>query len=271
MKKAIPYRITLPLVIFSLLMITIFMLFLVRKDDPRLEDADNSYRSGEAAKTISARKQAFNESLQLYQELEQEYHPIFGDGKLYYNIGNTYFQLEEYPWAVFNYLRAQMLRPRDEKVISNLVIAQEKLSLEKTTYASSAFSKIFFFHSYLSLPERLQVFFFLSLLALGFTSAVLWFTNPWLKRAMWVTLLFAGVFLSSIAYTQYFSSVRAVLIQSSDLYRDAGTQYAKVGDTPLAAGMQVEVIDSLPDGKWVKIVTPKGDPGYVPYEAIRLL
>lgn len=271
MKKVIPYRITLPLVLFFLVLITVFMLFLVRKGDPRLEDADNSYRRGEAAKTISARKQAFNEALQLYQELEQEYHPIFGNGRLYYNIGNTYFQLEEYPWAIFNYLRTQMLRPRDEKVTSNLAIAQEKLSLEKTDHSTNAFSKVFFFHSYFSLPERLQVFFFLSLLAFGLTSAVLWFPNPWLKRGMWISLLLAGIFLSSIAYTQYFSPVRAVLVQSSDLYRDAGTQYAKVGEAPLPAGIQVEVVDSLPDGKWLKIVTPQGDPGFVSHEVIRLL
>lgn len=271
MKKAIPYYITIPLILFALALITVFMLFVIRQDDPRLRDADNSYRLGEVAKTVAARKQAFNEALRIYQELEQEYHPTFGNGRLYYNIGNTYFQLEEYPWAILNYLRAQTLMPRDEKATSNLAIAQRKLSLEKADSDSKNVSRLPFFRSYLSLPERLQVFFLLSLLALGFTSAVIWFPKPWLKRGMWVSLFLAGIFLVSLAYTQYFSPLRAVLVQSSDLYRDGGRQYAKVGDTPLPAGVQVEVIDSLPNGKWLKIVSPKGDPGFVPREAIRLL
>ncbi|MBA3815138.1 MAG: hypothetical protein H0X29_01180 [Parachlamydiaceae bacterium] len=271
MKLAIPYRISVPLVLCALVIIIVLMLFLIRQDDPRLADADNSYRRGEEAKTISDRKVAFNESLQIYQELEKEYHPNFGSGRLYYNIGNTYFQLEEYPWAIFNYLRAQKLMPRNEKVISNLGIAQEKLSIEKTNNKSTAFSKVFFFYTYLSLPERLQVFFLFSLLAFVLTSAVLWFSNSWLKRAMWISLLLLGISVLSLAYSQYFEPVRAVLVQASDLYRDGGTEYAKVGEAPLEAGTEVEVISSLPNGKWLKIVTPKGDPGFVPGETIRIL
>jgi tetratricopeptide (TPR) repeat protein len=270
MKKAIPYRISLPLVGCSLVIIVMITLFLIRQDDPRLAKADESYRRGEAAKTIAERKHAFNEALQLYQELEMDYHPKFGTGKLYYNIGNTYFQLEEYPWAILNYLRAQMLMPRNEKVTSNLAIAQAKLSIEKTT-SKSAFSNVFFFYSYLSLPERLQVFFCLCLLAFCFSSAAIWIANTWLRRIMWISLFFMGIVLLSIAYTQYFSPLNAVLVQSSDLYRDAGRQYAKVGETPVPAGIQVEVIDTLSNGKWLKIVTPTGDIGFIPNEVIRIL
>lgn len=270
MKRAMPYYISIPVIFFALIIITVLMLFLIRQDDPRLADAENNYHKGEAAKTIDARKQAFNESLSLYQELEHEFHPKFGNGRLYYNLGNTYFQLEEYPWAIFNYLRAQALMPREEKATTNLALARGKLSLENNN-SINVFSKVFFFHSYLSLPERLQLFFLVSFLACCLTSAVIWFPNDWLKRGMWVSLFFVGICLLSLAYTQYFSPLRAVLVQSSDLYRDAGTQYAKVGNAPLSAGIQVEVIGSLPDGKWLKIVSPQGDPGFVPSEVIRII
>lgn len=270
MKKAMLYRTGLMLIILAILGVAASLPFLARNDDPRLADADYNYRRGEAAKTIADRKQAFNASLQLYQSLEREYHPRFGSGRLYYNIGNAYFQLEEYPWAILNYLRAQALMPRNEKVLSNLALAQEKLTIDKDgpTYP---FSKLFFFHNYLSLPERLQVFFLLSIATFGLMSAVIWYPNPWIKRVMWFCAILAGIFLLSLIYTQYFSPVRAVLVQSSDLYRDAGMQYAKVGEVPLSAGTQVEVIDTAQNGKWLKIITPKNDPGFVPQEAIRIL
>lgn len=271
MKKAIPYYITIPLILFVLALISLFTLFVTRQDDPRVRDADDSYRSGEAAKTVASRKQAFNEALRIYLELEHEYHPTFGNGRLYYNIGNTYFQLEEYPWAIYNYLRAQSLMARDEKATSNLGIAQDKLSLEKVdSNAKNSFS-LFFLRSYISLPERIQIFFLLSLFAFGFASSVIWYPNSWLNRGMWIALGLAGILLASLAYTQYFSPLRAVLVESSDLYRDGGMQYAKVGEAPLPAGSQVEVIDGMPNGQWLKIVSPKGDPGFVPREAIRLL
>jgi len=270
MKLAIPYRITIPLVVFVLAVITSLMLYLFRQNDPRLADAEASYRKGEVAKTISDRKQAFNDSLLIYQELEQDYHPTFGDGKLYYNIGNTYFQLEEYSWAIFNYLRAQKLMPRDEKPSLNLEIAQDKLSLKKSD-PQTFFSKVFFFHTYLSLPERLQLFFLFSLIAFLISSAVIWLPNVWLARGKWISLFVAGIFLLSIAYTQYFSPLQGVLVQSTDLYRDAGTEYAKVGKSPLSAGLEVEVIETVPNGKWLKIIGPQGDPGFVSSEVIRIL
>lgn len=266
----IPKKISWPFIIFFTLILVVMTLFLVREDDPRIEDAEKSYHIGESTKAIAARKKAFNAALNDYLDLEQRYNPQYGTGKLFYNIGNTYFQLEEYPQAILYFLKAQTLMPRDDAIRHNLEAAQDKLSLKKSPEVN-AFYKVFFFHNYLSLPERLQVFFVSSLLAIILASTYLWIKNVWFERALFVVLFIAACTLLSLGYTRYISPIEAVMVKSSDLYLDAGTQYAKVGNKPLPAGTQVEVISPPSNEKWFKVRTPNGDPGYVPQEAIRII
>lgn len=270
MKYAIPRNISLPLSFFVLLVLSVLAMYLTRENDPRIHDAEKSYQDGETAKTIAARKQAFNTTLDVYLDLEQSYHPQFGTGKLFYNIGNTYFQLEEYPHAILYFLKAKALMPREDAVQQNLRAAQEKLGLEKAPEVN-AFSNVFFFHHHLSLPERLQILFSLTLLTTIIASAYLWLNNQWIIRSLYVVLLLTTCFLLSVAYTRYFTPIDAVMIKSSDLYLDAGTQYAKVGNKPLAAGTQVEVIGLEVNGKWFKVRSPNGNPGYIPQETFRII
>ena len=140
-----------------------------RSEESRVQAANALYASGEVAKTIDARQKAFNQALDLYLALEHDYHPSFGNGRLYYNIGNTYYQLGQYPWAILYYERALALAPRDERVRQNLVLAQEKLSLPHAE-PINAFATLFAWHSNLSLPERLQLFFVCGMISLLFCS-----------------------------------------------------------------------------------------------------
>lgn len=270
MRYDIPHKISLPLTVFVLIILVVATLFLIRQTDPRILDADKSYAAGESAATVSTRKQAFNSALEEYLDLEQDYNPQFGTGRLYYNIGNTYFQLEEYPLAVLYFLRAQALMPREEKVQQNLEITQDKLNLAKPAPAN-AFSNVFFFHSRLSLPERLQLFFGLSLFTLLFTSAFLWLNNRWIKNGIFLSLALTACMLLSLGYSRYISPIEAVIVRSTDLYRDAGKQYARANEQPLPAGSQVEVLDSQINGKWFKVRLANNDLGFIPDDAVRLV
>lgn len=77
------------------------------KEDKALE----SYEKGD-----------FNQALTLYKKEDKS-------GELYYNLGNTYYQLGQYPWAIFYYYRALSLRPGDIRIENNLKVTQEKLEI----------------------------------------------------------------------------------------------------------------------------------------------
>jgi len=235
-----------------------------------MNGAQKSYEQAENETNAVKRKAAFNHSLESFLALEKKYSPTMGNGKLYYDIGNNFFQLEEYPWAILYFDKAAVLRPRDDRVEQNLLAAQSKLQIAPKK-EDSPIKKVFFFHNYLSIPERLQLFVALGIVALLFASLYLWLDNRWSNWLMEIFLGLGTILLLSLAYSYYFSPVEAVLVKSSALYRDAGEQYAKVKEEPVASGNKVTVLDQTDSGKWMKVQTSDGSVGYIPYEAVRII
>lgn len=240
----------------------------ITMDDIR--EANELYSSGEQATTIAKRKEAFNQALAVYLHADEVFHPEFGNGKLYYNIANTYFQLGEYPQAILYYYRALKLHPRDSKFKRNLLIAEGKAGIipgpEETTL-----QRLLFFHSQFSLPERLRLFFVLSLILLLLLSIYLW-----KRRRGWKLMAqFAGVLwlimLCSVLFTRYFSPIEGVLVHPSLLYRDAGMQYATVDDQPVLSGTKVRVLEASQEGKWLKVITPSDQIGYISSADLNLI
>lgn len=269
MRKLPPF-LMIPLIIFSGLVIAGILSLFGRHGDVRVGEADSQYVAGETAATIAERKEAFNRALELYSNLETDYDPKLGTGRLYYNIANTYFQLEEYPLAILYYQRAKLLLPRDHVVDANLAAAQTKLNIAAKA-DKNAFSRLLFFHFYLSKPERLQLFFIFSAAVLICFVAYLWVPKRVLRILTILFLSVAILFSLSLAYSYYFSDVEAVMIHSSILRRDAGVQYAKVTTQPIPAGTKVDVLELYPDRNWFKIATPSREVGYVPQDSLRII
>lgn len=264
-----------PFVIVCLLAVFVCFINIIKnlmEENPakQLQIAQEQYIAGEQATTAMERKKLFNEALQIFLQLDEKYQPQFGNGKLYFDIANSFFQLEEFPLAILYYERTVALRPRDDKVGRNLAIAQQQLKLVPDNTVSP-FQQLFFFHNYLSLPERLQLFSCLAIIAVGLGSGFFWTKNLWLYRSALGMGVLCGLLLLSLGYTHYISPERGILIQASSLYRDSGEQYAKVREEPLIAGMNLKVLDVSYSGKWLQVQTPEGLVGYVPNSSVRLI
>jgi tetratricopeptide (TPR) repeat protein len=263
-----------PLFLFGLGIVFVIFIHLIVSQfdtvDQELNQSYAAYEKGEQASDIATRKEAFNQSLSIYKHLETTYSPEFGNGKLYYNIANNYFQLSEYPQAVLYYLRAKNLMPRDEKVQNNLDKTLNKLGVKQESQ-ESVFDKVFFFHNRLSLPERLQIFFILSTLLFILASTYIWRPFFGLKAFIAITSLVALLLFFSIFYTQFISPSYAVILKANLLYQDAGQQYANVLDEPILPGTEVKVLEVIKEGKWIKIATPDGTVGFIPYESLQVI
>lgn len=235
-----------------------------------IEEAEKDYAEGEKATVIAERKTNFNKALKTFILLETKYQPVYGNGKLYFDIANTYYQLGEYPQSVYYYERALALNPRKEETRANLSLVLEKLNI-KPAGEESVFSKVFFFHYFLSLPERLTLFFIFGMATILLLSAFIWTRWRWLHFLIALTALAAFLLLSSVSYSRYFAPIEGVIVQAAVIYRDAGEQYAKATDKPISPGLKVEVLDKRQGGRWLKILTPEGTLGYVKQEAVRVI
>ncbi|MBS4169065.1 hypothetical protein [Parachlamydia sp. AcF125] len=236
-------------------------LFLIRENLQKdLSKVENAYQAGERATTLSERKKAFNQALEGYLQLEVTYHPLYGNGKLYYNLGNTYFQLSEYPLAILYYEKALNLLSDPVKAEENLRISRQKLEIESTPHRVNVFQSLVFFHKW-PLPTRLQGLSLSLILITGCLSLFIWYPYPGIHSLCGCLATVALILLGSALYSRFFSSVDAIVTHPTFLFREAGAQYAKVREDPLIAGSKVEVLDFSKKG-WIKIATSQGEVGY---------
>lgn len=235
-----------------------------------LKKAEDSYTFGEQAKTIADRKDGFNQALAIYLELNNRFNPSYGNGKLYFNIANTYFQLEEFPLAVYYYTKAKNLRPRDENVKRNLELTLRKIGLEYKE-KSSFMRDFILLQTFLSLPYRLCILFSLTIVLFILCSTRIFVANKYLNSAIIVFGLSSILILASIFDSLFLQATQAIITKPVQLSRDAGEQYAKVMDQPVPAGSLVEVVDVVNGGLWLKITTEEGIFGFVPYSSAKLL
>lgn len=269
--KSIPLWFKIQFFVFISLLVLILGILAFRTGDMHaVNQAEDYYRKGEIAATIYARKEAFNHALEIFLTLDSKYHPDFGTGRLQFNIANTYFQLSEYPFSILYYKRAENLMPRSPLVKRNLSQARAKAGL-KISENLNHLMDLFLLKPFLSLPERIQVFTALSILTLIFASAWLWTKKPWISKAAIVFLIPAFVFLLNLAVSHYFSSIEAVLVKTAELRRDAGMEFAPVGEGTVLGGTIVEVVGTSPNGKWLKVIIPGGDFGFMPSEAVKIV
>jgi tetratricopeptide (TPR) repeat protein len=259
------------LISFSVLICAYIYLQLPTKQDQKiLTEAFQDYVEGEQSQKFGSREENFNNALLLYTQIERKYNSRYSDGKLFYNIGNSFFQLSQYPWAALYYYKALDLMPTDQNVKDNLAITQAKLGLSISQ--KNPFSrKLFFLHYNYSIPNRLMAFFVIGLILLGFLSLYIWKPRNWLKSLnVLIGFCLSAIFIS-LMISQYFTPLRAMVVHASAIYKDAGEQYMKVTEQPVKAGQLIEVLDILEEGKWLKIITPDGVLGFVPAESIRLI
>lgn len=235
--------------------------------DDRLDDAYRIYVAGERAQSNQERSQRFNEALSLYSVLANEYPNV---GELQFNTANAYYQLGEYGWAILHYYRALSDLPREERVLNNLNIAAQKAGVPGKA-GTTPTEYLLYPHYRMSIGERIETTFLLSLLAFLCWSAYIWGGSGVLRGlATLLTTLAAGILLS-LAISQYAAPIEAIVVRSATLHTDAGKHYAEVMERPVLAGSKVIVLEVNEDGRWLKIATPQGIVGFAENDRLRII
>lgn len=213
-----------------------------------VEQIEKAYQEGVNSPTVAGKEESFNKSLQLMQQLGWD------SGELYYDMGNAYYQLEQYPWALFYYLKANKAAPRDQTVRQNISETLQKLELPNETYASWI---------PLSISEELLIAQLLILLTTLFVSWRIWFKDYVAKLLMKVFLILTVIFLVIIGMQHYMTPIEGVLANAAILYKHPDVQSERVFLDPLPPGTILQIIGATEQGDWTKIVNENGVVGYV--------
>ena len=215
-----------------------------------------------------------------YQIAKDKYEQILDSGKqsaaLYYNLGNTYFQLKDNGKAMLNYERAKRLKPNDKDIANNILLIHKNLSKKVNTYPV-----IFYKQWWQNILNIFSSFIWsiLCILALWgcFALGILFLksNNDIKKRkrsfgsalALFVLSLLFFVFAFN-KYQLETDSTYAVLTKENTSFKKDAAGNAEVLDE-LPAGIKVHIEDKIED--WVKILLTDDRTGWVKKENLEVI
>lgn len=214
-----------------------------------------------------------------YQKAIDYYLGILENGKhsseLYFNLGNTYYKLNQIAPSIYNYEKALLLSPNDAEIKNNLSYAQNMTLDAIETLPETGLAKI-----YKSITEIMSfdewsytAVVFMILFALLYI-AFYYFRYATQKRIAFISSI-AALFISlgsaAFAFVQYndFKSDQPAIVFSSEVQIKAEPNQRSEQIFILHEGTKVNVLEELNEWKKIKIVD--GKTGWVTSESIRLL
>ena len=195
------------------------------------------------------------------------------NSKLFYNLANTYHQLDDIGRAIVNYRRAERLDPVDPNVLRNLEHARSRRQdkLDSNT-GGQALKTLLFWHYELSVSTRVRLFasgwlIFWTLLLMRSVG------QDWVPREIAMgSGVVAALFLISLAYdgAAARSTIEGVIVAPDTIARQGdGQSYEPAFRDPLHAGAEFEVLETRPD--WYRVELPDGRRCWLPERDVELV
>jgi tetratricopeptide (TPR) repeat protein len=255
-------RLLLNLIFYIPLILAIFSL---EAQENLVQQANQQYAQAIQASHFQERKNAFNQALHLYLKIEQE---EGSSPQLNQAIADTYFQLGEYAWSILYNERAKEEDPQNLLIQTHLSLAQNKLGI--SPIKESSFEN-FLLSSYFSLDQRMYLFLFCALFFLVVLTTFIWKPCYLFKILSFVAASLTLYGFLNLIISLYIAPIYAILITSTSLYRAPDFEEPQLSTLPILAGNKVEVIESVQNGNWLKVIDHQGQVGYLPHQTIRLI
>ncbi|MDI6802933.1 MAG: tetratricopeptide repeat protein [Bacteroidota bacterium] len=227
----------------------------------QFEQANYLYRNGD-----------FKNAAILYEKIV---HNGYHNSELYYNLGNTYFKLDETGKAILYYERAKKIYPNDEDINFNLKIANLKV-VDKI----EAIPQLFFIEWWYSASKAFSsdtwAIFTLTTIWLGIILLLLFriSKSPFTRRAFF----FGGIFIVAIAGFSLIFSIQQNKSEKSESMAIVFSPSVTVKSSPdeagtdlflLHEGVKVEMVDKV--GNWFKIKLVDGKIGWLPEKDVEVI
>jgi len=195
-----------------------------------------------------------------FQSLVEDYG--IENGKLYYNIGNAYYEAGEKGKAVLYYRKAERLIPAFMDLKYNLNLARQELNLSKPEkeWWSDIARGLFFWHFLFDYPSRRLVSIGLFTL-FWFLIFLMIFNKHFLIRlALIINLVGFIAFGSSIllsVYGLFLTDAGVIISEKAQTRKGPGYSYEKVYKQELPGGTEFHLLKK--QGEWWKVRLSNGD------------
>jgi tetratricopeptide (TPR) repeat protein len=278
---------TLMSIFFSVTVFTICALLLsgTVKNELLADDLDNATVSDLYSQAREFFRQANiksakseDEAVSLYKKSAMRYERLIKEGgiqngKIYYNLGNIYFKINDIGRAILNYRRAEQYIPNDSNLKQNLKYARgQRTDKIEEKQETKVLKTLFFWHYDLSVKTRIMLFtiFF----AFVWISACLriFFKKSFLFWVITVCAIISIMLSGSLGAEEYFlKKTRPGVILSTETVARKGNSetYEPSFKEPLHAGTEFTLIENR--GDWYQIELPDSRTCWVASDDVELV
>jgi len=202
-------------------------------------------------------QELYRKALLRYERLVKE---GVRNGKLYYNIGNTYYRLDDIGRAILNYRRAELFIPEDLELEEslNFVLTKRRDSIEEKQ-KKQVLKTLVFWHYDISAKVKLWLFGVLYSVSfiMGAVQIVQFrsFSNWWIGAPFLIAVLLGGsLMIERLAQSE---NRMGVLVDYEVTARKGdGDTYQPSFEDPLHAGTEFRLIEDR--GQWYHIEVADG-------------
>lgn len=209
-------------------------------------------------------KKDYATAIQLYETIVETGNV---NADLYYNLGNAYLKNEQLAQSILYYERALRLNPTNKDIIHNIAFANQKIIDDMEVMPELIVLKwMHNFHSLFS-SNTWAVIAFICCVAMFVVGGLMLVSRIHKRRIylLFVSLIFfvflaASITFSILQYQQFNRSNEAIITQISVVVKSmpdqSGTDLFTVHE-----GLKVKISDKV--GKWVEVVFPNGNKGWI--------
>lgn len=234
---------------------------------------------------VTAQENAlFNNATAAYNDGDYEkaigfYNSILEEGQhsasLYFNLGNSYYKLNDIAQSIYYYEKALLLAPEDKEIKNNLGYAQQMTLDAIDTMPETGLSRFYkAITSQLSFDQwaKLAVFLMFVFVLLY----IIFYYAQYSSRKRWAFIgslvsLFLAIITIVFAFVQYrdFEQQQPAIVFADEIGIQSEPNPSSDEIFVLHAGTKVNIIEKLND--WKRIRLADGKTGWVPSKNIKAL
>lgn len=239
--------------------------------DPQTERAEllsqgaSFFRQANESDDPEEARRLYSKALLRYEKLSRE----IENGKLYYNIGNVYFRLDDLGRAIVNYRRAEQLIPDDPNLLQNLDYALGKRQDGIEPKQEEELLRTLFFWHY-DLPSSVRMKIFAGFYIAFWLLAGLTYASPLVmpKWPLVLSLLLAVSLGGSLLFDRSDRALpRGVLVAPEVIARKGdSTSYQPSFQAPLHPGTEFAILEDR--DTWLHIELADGRQCWVATDSV---
>lgn len=227
-------------------------------------------------------KKLFDQGNDLYQKEQFEqaaakYEQVLKEGlvsdEVYFNLGNTYYKLNQVALSVYNFEKAKQLNPTCSSIENNLQFSQKlavdefdvvpRVGLDKLLFDTTS---IFHYNTWAYIGVGMAFLFFLAFAGYYYSNYT--FTKRLFFSGMIGILVLMSLALLSAGFQKkYRDSNKLAIVFETVIALHSEPKESSPEITPIHEGAKVLIIEDV--NGWNKVVLPNGVQGWLPKTAIR--